>query len=116
MPAQQALSIWKGNTVSFPIRIQTRNGATLTPVDLSGSVLVFRASWPGGSLRKEEAEQGFAITSAPQGEATLAFTIEETRRLPVGSVVRYEIERRIGATQTTLLYGELKVSEWVNDD
>lgn len=116
MPAQQSLSIWKGNTVSFPIRIQTRDGATLTPVNLTGSTLVFRAAWPNGSIRKEGAGQGFAITNAAQGEATLAFTVEETRSLPVGNAARYEIERRIGGAQTTLLYGDLKVSEWVNDD
>jgi hypothetical protein len=116
MPANQTLSIWKGNSPSFPITISTRTGEALTPVNLTGSTLVFRAVWTNGSLRKEGTGQGFTITNAAAGQATLAFTADETRLLPTGSVARYEIERRIGGGQTTLLYGNLDVSEWANDD
>lgn len=114
MPQQYDLAIWKGNDFALPLRLKTRSGASLAPVDLTGSTLVFRAVWPGGSLRKPSPD-GWTINAA-QGEATLALTVAETRLIPMGARVKYEIERRVGSSQATIMYGLVKVSEWANDD
>lgn len=110
MPARKDLSIWKGNTFSMPIRLKTVTGGTATPVNVTGSTLVFRVVWPGGSFEKD-----LTLTNAALGEASLSLSVAETRGLPTGRN-RYEIERRAGADQTTLIYGEVVASEWANND
>lgn len=115
MPAQKNLSVWKGNTFKLPLTISTLSNGVSTPMDLTGSSLVFRSIWSGGSLRKATGDSGFSIVSAAAGTALLSLTVAETRTLPNGNV-KYEIERRVGSEQTTILFGELNCREWVNDD
>ena len=51
------------------------------------------------------------------GEVTLKLTPEETRLFAVGKLrSRYEIERRIGGDEFTILSGCLIVVQGVNDD
>lgn len=116
MPAQKNLEVWKGNTFALPISLKTRTNGVTTPVDLTGSILVFRAEWTGGFLRKSTAiADGFSVLDAVAGSARLTLSVAETRALPVGRI-KYEVERQTGADQTTILFGELVVAGWVNDD
>lgn len=113
MPAQKNLSVWRGNTLDQVFWFKTGT----TPIDLTGSTMVFTAVWTGGSLRKDNAGAGgFSITNAAGGEATLSLSVAETRAFPVGENVVYEIERWISGKQTTLLWGKLSVGGQVNVD
>ena len=116
MPPQRQLNVWQGNSFALDLRLATIDGNTKTPVDLTGSEIVFRAVWTGGSVRKSSTDNdGLEITDAEDGRIRLSLTVSETRALPLGEV-RYEIERRIGDEQTTILYGMLKTHGWANDD
>lgn len=108
MPANYDLSIWKGN--DFNVDFTFKNDAS--GFDLTGSELIFRATWKGnGELRQE-----LDITDAEAGEASLTLTYSQTRTLPSNKAVSYEIERRIGGLETTVLYGAVTVEGGVNDD
>ncbi|MFO1151015.1 MAG: hypothetical protein U1E62_21785 [Alsobacter sp.] len=122
MPVQKDLSIWKGNSTPQVFRFKTRQlDGSLLPLDLTGSVLVFRAVWVDEngdpeSLRLESPNQALSVTDPAGGELVLQLGVANTRLLPTGQKARYEIERRIAGEQRTLAYGTLKVSEWANDD
>lgn len=118
MPGNLNLTIWKGNSYSQPLRLSTRDGDNdLVPVGLAGSELVFVAAWRGGTLRKSTAdEDGFSITDAANGRVLLSLTKVETRALPPGRTATYEIERRTGGEQTTILYGDIITTGGTNDD
>lgn len=116
-PRNVELDIWSGNTKRQKFRFR----ADGNPFDLTGSKLVFRATLMNGSgaIRKttSDVDSGFAITDAEGGEVELFFTVTETREMPAGEpAYKYEIERWIGDDQTSLLYGGIKVTKWVNDD
>jgi hypothetical protein len=115
-PASQVLEVWKGNTKTFPLRFKTKVGSVVTPINLTGCTLVYRAVWPDGALRKEGVGQGFPITDPANGEAELIFSVADTRALPTGSKAKYEVEVRSADEQVTRLYGHMNVSEWANDD
>jgi hypothetical protein len=115
MNIQKGATIWRGNSFSVGLNFKTKFGSTLVPLDLTGSELVFRAGWEGGSFRKTTAETGFTIDNAALGQTTLELTFAETRLLPQGSV-RVEVERRIGGKQTSIYRAVWPVNEWVNDD
>lgn len=105
--------ILKGNDWSREIEFEADSG----PLDLTGSEVVFFAGVFGNIFRKSSATpgSGFEVTDAANGKVKLTLTHDETRNLTVGRT-RYEIERRAGGIETTLLMGELVVTEWVNDD
>lgn len=104
----------RGNTFSRVFRLLDGEES---PLDLDGSTLVFSVETAAGSvLRKSTAviDSGFEISSG--NEATLTLTPEETRTLRVGRTTRYELERLIGTTETTILEGCMTVSEGINAD
>jgi hypothetical protein len=111
MPTQKDITIWRGNTETIPVELKTRVGATVEAVNLAGSTLHFRAEWVGGFLTKD-----LEITNTALGLANLRLTKTETRDVPQGSHARYEIERRLGADQKTILYGRLVASGGINTD
>lgn len=108
MPGQYNLAVWKGNTLSVTFGFKTDD---TTPLDLTGSTLEFRALWNGGEIR-----QDLTIATPSNGQAVLDLTVVQTRQIPNGAIAKYEIERRISGAQTTLVYGTLVASEWVNAD
>ena len=56
------------------------------------------------------------VTDAANGEFLLQFTVAETRAWPDKTVLRYEIERWVGSDQESLIFGNINVTQWVNDD
>lgn len=52
MPARHNISIWKGNTLNLPISIATLVNGAQVPVDLTGSELVFKATFQMGNCAK----------------------------------------------------------------
>lgn len=108
-PANYDMTIWKGNDVEFQFHFMDGTAN----FDLTGSTLIFRATWAGtGELRQELDLDADPTT----GLATLSLSHTQTRTLSSTKTVSYEIERRIGGAETTLLYGGLTVSGGVNDD
>jgi hypothetical protein len=85
-------------------------------VDLTGSEIVFIAETATSTIRKATAG-GLLMPVPASGEVTLKLTPEETRLFAVGRLrSRYEIERRIGDIEETLVSGCLIVEEGLNDD
>jgi hypothetical protein len=118
MPARKDLTLWKGNTFLLPIVFKQKDSAgNLLPIDLTGSVLVFRATWDGGAFRADSTGDSFTITDAAAGAAQLLLSVEQSRLFPAADTyVRYEIERHSGLEQKSWLYGEIKIWDWANDD
>lgn len=118
MPAQRPLAVWRGNTVDFAFRLKTRDEAGAeAPINLTGSVLVFRATVAGVEIVREDTTGlAFDITDAADGRAELHLSVAQSRLFPLGDGTRYEIERRVGSSQRTLLFGKVVASEWANDD
>jgi hypothetical protein len=87
------------------------------PVDLTGSEIVFISETGASTIRKTTADGSLQMPSPATGEVTLKLTPEETRLFAVGKLrSRYEIERRIGGDEFTILSGCLIVIQGVNDD
>ena len=113
-PPQKNLDVWAGNTFTRRFNFKDSSGG---PFDLTGSKLVFRAVSGDTVIRKatDSVDSGFEITDAVNCVVELHFTVAETRDLPA-STIRYEIEQWDGDEQVTMLYGNLEVTTWVNDD
>ena len=104
----------RGNSFRRTFRFKDGEG---DPVDLTGSILVFVAEADGVRLGKSTADGSLSMPAPASGEITLHLTPAETRLLPVGRLkVRYEIERRIGGEETTLVSGCIAVMDGINDD
>lgn len=111
MPSATAhLTFLRGNTEERHFRFLSLREPR-TPLDLTGSVLVFRAEHPRGSLRRT-----MSLDAPASGEASLRLEPAETRALPPGTLTAFEIERRIGGRQTTLVIGLIRAMGGVNDD
>lgn len=109
--AEIDLDVVRGNTASFPFQFLASTGPDVA-VDLTGSTLRFVARTPNGNLTAVD----LTITNATQGSASLALTAAQTRSFPNGSVTEYEIERRVGGNQTTLIMGRINAVGGINDD
>lgn len=104
----------RGNTYVRPFRFKDGAG---NPVDLTGSEIVFVAETATSTIRKTTADGTLQMLTPVTGEVTLKLTPEETRLFAVGKLrSRYEIERRIGGDEFTIVSGCLIVVQGVNDD
>jgi hypothetical protein len=104
----------RGNT--YERRFKFKDGVG-NPVDLTGSDIVFVAEAVNSTIRKTTADNSLQMPTPASGEVTLKLTPEETRLFAVGKLrSRYEIERRIGGDEFTILSGCLIVVQGVNDD
>lgn len=114
-PPTYDFPVWKGNTTPIRVRFKLEDE---TPIDLTGSTVVFRAAWgSSGAIRLVSGtDSEVDLTEAAEGEVTITLSASHTREIPKGRIARYEIERRIDGVQTTLVYGFLNATEWVNDD
>jgi hypothetical protein len=106
--------IWRGNSYAMA-RWQFLQDAE-TPLDLTGSEMVMRATWSGGSVRLTTASAANLVMDAEEGTLTWTPSITESRSIPEGRVAKYEIERRIGGEQRTLVQGYFVGVGGVNDD
>ncbi len=104
----------RGN--SFRRTLRFKNGAG-DAIDLTGSILTFVVAGDGAVIRKSTGDGTLLMPDPASGEITLQLTPAETRLLPVGRIkTRYEIERRIGTEETTLVSGCITVMDGINDD
>jgi hypothetical protein len=86
-------------------------------LNLTGKKLVFSSDVePDFHLSTDDAESGFEITDAAQGEATLTIPVAVTRGFSPGPQYQYEIELWDGDTETTIAADKLTVLKGVNSD
>ena len=107
--------IRQGNTLRRTFRFLNDDG---TPVDLTGSVLRFRVelgSRTGNFIAKATPVQ-LLMPDPASGELTLTIPPVETAQITLGRTNRYEIERRVGSDETTILSGFLVGIRGVNDN
>lgn len=114
-PPTYDFPVWKGNTTDLLVRFRLIDE---TPVDLSASTIVFRAAWGSAGEIRLVSGTDVAVDMSAAAEGTIKVTLSaaQTRDLPKGRIAKYELERREAGVQTTLLYGYLDVTQWVNDD
>lgn len=106
--------IRRGN--SYERLFRFRDGAG-NPVDLTGSEIIFIAETTASTLRKATEDGSLRMPAPANGEVTLKLTPAETRLFAVGKLrSRYEIERRVGGDEFTILSGCLIVVQGLNDD
>ena len=104
----------RGNSFRRTFRFKDGGG---DPLDLTGSVMTFVAAGDGATIRRSTGDGSLLMPDPASGEVMLYLTPAETRLLPVGRLkTRYEIERRIGTEETTLVSGCITVMDGINDD
>lgn len=113
-PGRYDLDVWIGNTTTLRFDFLAEDEV---PFDLTGSELVLTIISDGSGIRKSSATGDILIPTPEDGTASLTITVAESRNLIARlGPARYEIERRIGDTQRTLLYGEVRLKGGINDD
>lgn len=110
IPANEDFEVWIGNDEDYQFELDGETGA---PINLTGSTIMFTAFKADGT---ELLSKQLTITDAINGIVTLSLTKEETRLIPLSSVVSYEIERRIAGKQKTFVYGNIIAAGGKNDD
>lgn len=116
MPAQENMSVWRGNTFRRVFRVKNADGSA---VNLTGQAMAFTVEVAGANVltkRTDVGGSGFTLSNAAGGEATLILTPAETRALAVGSDAIFELERRYGGEEKTVLSGRLVVNGGANVD
>lgn len=131
MPGKYDITTWwRGAT--FQLRFELKD-AQNNPVDLTGSVLIFRAldtrdNTPTIRLATTDAVvyhtdattvlEGFYVVGSPTlGVVELVLRPSKTRSVDVGAgTASYEIERRIAGREEVLLYGAITAAGGINDD
>lgn len=106
------LTIWQGDTTVFQFQLMQDED---TPLDLTGSVIVFRLQWAGGEIERTSADGGVVLEEA-EGTATITLTAEETAALSTCVRYRADLRRIIDGTETTLVYASVPVEQWIKQD
>ena len=107
------ITIRQGTT--FTMNMTVRVDAT--PLNLTGKTLVFSSDVePDFHISTADAESGFEITNAAQGEATLTIPVAVTRGFTPGPQYQYEIELWDGDTESVIAADKLTVLRGVNSD
>jgi hypothetical protein len=83
-------------------------------VNLTGSVIVFRAEYRGTVLQKTSLD-GDIIVDGPAGKVTVPITVADSRLFKPGARADYKIQRRFGNVRRTLLEGFITVVGGVDD-
>lgn len=113
-PALYNLSIWVGNSTTFTFRLKQD---LTTPLDLTTSSMIMTIAHDGNLIELNATSGNVEITDAVNGEFTVTMTALETRAIKSSSAsVTYEIERRVGSEQTTVLYGSIALTGGANVD
>jgi hypothetical protein len=110
--AKYDIHVRQGNTLQRTFIFQAEDGS---PIDLSGSVIAFRAETGDGPvIDKTTNTAGFAMPDPVTGAVTLTLSPNETAQFRTGRFNRYEIERRIAGNETTLLTGFITAIQGTN--
>lgn len=105
------INLQRGNAETVLFRFRDEGG--VTALDLTGKTLVFRAAYGALVIRKYTGS-GLDVPDPTTGEATAAFSDVETRSLPVGTPVPFEVE--LQPDKLTILEGSLVGRGGTNDE
>ena len=107
--ATEDFEVVRGNNPT--IQITFMDGAS--PFDLTGSSLVLRVV----NGTSEKIRRAMTLAGDPTtGVATIVLTSAETRSLPKDVACDYEVERRIGGDEETILVGSMTGVYGANDE
>ena len=108
------IRLWRGTTRAIGWRLKDGNGDLF---DLTGSTFRLSIAATGVVLiaKNSESADGLAIDVL---EATVTWTptLVESRLIPLGRVANYELERRIGAAQEIVAWGQVEGLGGINAD
>lgn len=77
-------------------------------VDLTGYTVRWTAYYGDQSIEKSTANGSLSMPTPSNGTITLTLTTDDTRKVPVGDSMRYQLEIISNDDiQTTILYGDL---------
>lgn len=76
-------------------------------VNLTGYTVRWTAYYGDHSIVKTTADASLAMPTPTDGTVTLSLIAAETRLVPVGDSMRYQLELISGTLQQTILYGDL---------
>lgn len=114
-PGRYDWKIWRGNSEEVTFKFW-QDRAKTTPLDLTGSELHFKLTHGGGEIVKSSVAASLVV-NALAGEVAVELTPAETRAITTTTFVPvYELERRIGGKQKTLIWGEVKSTGGRNND
>jgi hypothetical protein len=117
-PGNYDWPVWVGNTT--PLRVGLSEGGSA--IDLTGSLFVVTITWPEGALtlRTDDAVPSVVlldqVNPSTRGYLVITLTPAQTRLLPVGGAIQYEIERRWDGTEKTYLQGPIIAQTRNNTD
>lgn len=113
-PPSKNLMVWRGNTSEFAFRLKVDAD---TPFDLTGSTIVMSIVYKDGRVDLSSVDNKVLIADPSAGEFSVPISAELSRSIaPDNGQAQYEIERRIGDEQTTILYGVIRLEGGVNAD
>ncbi len=117
-PAYCAWSVWIGNTITRRVQLTDSAGA----IDLTSSLLVLTITWPGGALTLRSDDSPASVVKLDQtdpltkGWFAITLTPAQTRLLPIGGGIRYELERRWSGTERSYITGDIIAQTENNTD
>lgn len=100
MPTRTDISIWRGNNAPA-IVWQLPDPAP------EGAVFHLVARVGGALLLELGSEAGTLAFQADPDRLEWTPTLAQSRAVPAGRIAQYEIEQRVGETETTLFFGSI---------
>jgi len=100
MPTRTDISIWRGNNapaIVWQLPDPAPEGALYRLAAIAGGRALFEFDSAAGTL---------ALHADPD-RLEWTPTLAQSRAVPAGRVARYEIEQRVGETETTLFFGAI---------
>lgn len=112
-PVRHDIAVFVGRTESYPFQVLQEDDSVF---DLTGSILEFRAKWGNTEYvkRTDTPGSGFAITDAATGDFELTLFEAEQDDWPDGTLIRYRVDREVGAIIEPIFYGLLIITLWVD--
>lgn len=97
--------------------IAWRLGSDANPFDGTGSTFVLTIRSGGNSIVLSTAEPASGLTYDNDTRLLLwRRTLADSRKISAGRVGRYEVERRIGGEQSTIVEGAVTGKDSISDD
>jgi phosphosulfolactate phosphohydrolase-like enzyme len=102
-PAYYRDAAVRGNTFQRAYQCQTADGS---PVNLTGYGVKWRGVYGDVTIEKTTADE-LVMTTPTNGTVILTLVPAETRLIPAEENMKYELEVYQGASQQTVLWGDL---------
>jgi hypothetical protein len=110
----KVLTIRQGNTYPLDVRMKDEAGQVVDP---AGSLFILTVAH-GSTVTRWRSDDGTltVLPLADGGWIKWRPTAAQTRALPLNTPIDFDLERRIGGEQRTILAGAILVERGVNSD